>query len=241
MKVWAHRGASAFAPENTMEAFKLAVEMNADGIETDVHLSKDNVLILMHDEKLDRTTNGTGYIKDYTYEELKQFNANYNKEGYEFCHIPTLNELLQLCKDTGILLNIEVKTDMIWYDEIERRIVELVKEYGVEDKVIYSSFNHYSLKKLKEVDPNAKVGLLYMEGLYKIWNYAVDFEAYALHPVFLACFLDNYVSNCHKHNIAVNAWTVNKMEHMIWFKQQNADGIITDDPKLGSQIRDGEY
>ena len=75
MKVWAHRGASAYAPENTMEAFKLAVEMNTDGIETDVHMTKDGVLVLMHDEKVDRTTNGTGYIKDYTYEELYQINA----------------------------------------------------------------------------------------------------------------------------------------------------------------------
>ena len=69
MKVYAHRGASAFAPENTMEAFKLAVEMKADGIETDVHMTKDGVLVLMHDERIDRTTDGTGWIKDYTYEE----------------------------------------------------------------------------------------------------------------------------------------------------------------------------
>jgi glycerophosphoryl diester phosphodiesterase len=70
--------------------------MNTDGIETDVHMTKDGVLVLMHDEKVDRTTNGTGYIKDYTYDELYQLNANYNKEGYDFCHVPTLEELLKL-------------------------------------------------------------------------------------------------------------------------------------------------
>lgn len=241
MKVWAHRGASAYAPENTMEAFKLAVEMNTDGIETDVHMTKDGVLVLMHDEKVDRTTNGTGYIKDYTYDELYQLNANYNKEGYDFCHVPTLEELLKLAKETGTLLNIEVKTDAIWYDNIEQKILDLVKTYDLEDKVIYSSFNHYSLKKLKALKPDAKIGLLYMEGLYKIWNYAVEFGADALHPVYPACFLDNYVQNCHENNIMVNSWTVNNVEHMVWFKQQNADGIITNHPDIASKIRDGEY
>ena len=240
MKVYAHRGASAFAPENTMEAFKLAVEMKADGIETDVHMTKDGVLVLMHDERIDRTTDGTGWIKDYTYEELSKYNANYHKEGYDFCRIPKLSELLQLANDTGILLNIEVKTDMVWYTDIEQKILDMVKEYGLENQVMYSSFNHYSLRKLKDLKPDAPIGLLYMEGLYKIWNYAVEFGAEALHPVYLACFLDDYIQNCHKHNVCVNTWTVNREQDMIWFKQQGVDSIITDNPKLGAQIRDGE-
>ena len=190
MKVYAHRGASAFAPENTMEAFKLAVEMNADGIETDVHMTKDGVLVLMHDEKIDRTTDGTGWIKDYTYEELSKYNANYKKEGYEFCHIPKLSELCQLAKDTGILLNIEVKTDMVWYTDIEQAILDMVKEYGIEDQVMYSSFNHYSLRKLKDLKPEAPIGLLYMEGLYKIWNYAVEFGG-QLGTTFHQCLLQS--------------------------------------------------
>ena len=240
MKVWGHRGASGFAPENTMEAFRLAVEMGADGIETDVHLSKDGVLVLMHDEKIDRTTNGTGYIKDYTYEELAKFNANYHKEGYDFCRIPTLNELLQLSKDTGVLLNIEIKTDAILYENIEDKVLALVKEYGIEDQVMYSSFNHYSLMKMKSINPSIKVGLLYMCGLYQPWNYANSVHADALHPYYPACILDDYVKNSHLHNVMVNAWTVNDEKTMRWFKKQGVDGIITDNPKLASSIRDGE-
>lgn len=240
MKVWAHRGASAFAPENTMEAFKLAVEMDTDGIETDVHMTKDGVLVLMHDEKVDRTTDGHGFIKDFTYDELYQLNANYNMEGYDFCHVPTLEQLLQLSKQTGVLLNIEVKTDAIWYEGIEQKILDLVKTYDLEDQVMYSSFNHYSLKKLKELKPDATIGLLYMEGLYKIWNYALDFGAEALHPYYPACYLDDYIKNCHEHNIMVNCWTVNKEEEMIWFKQHHLDGIITNNPKLAAKIRDGK-
>lgn len=240
MKVWAHRGASAYAPENTMEAFKLAVEMKADGIETDVHLTKDGVLVLMHDEKVNRTTDGKGYIKDFTYEELSKLNANYHKEGYDFCHVPKLEELLQLAKDTGILLNIEVKTDMIIYPNIEEKVLALVKEFGIEQQVMYSSFNHYTLKKMKELKPDITVGLLYMEGLYKPWYYAKAMECEALHPVYIACFLDDYVANCHKHGIMVNTWTVDKEEDMRWFKAQDVDGIITDDPKLAVQIRNEE-
>lgn len=240
MKVWSHRGASAYAPENTMEAFKLAVEMGTDGIETDVHLTKDGVLVLMHDEKVNRTTNGDGYIKDMTYDELYQLNANYNKEGYDFCHVPTLAELLQLSKDTGVLLNIEVKTDAILYENIEEKVLALVKEYGVEENVMYSSFNHYTLMKMKEMNPNIKVGLLYMCAIYQPWNYANSVNGDALHPYYPACFLDDYIANCHKNGVMVNAWTVNAPAQIKDFMDQGIDGVITDDPKNASKIRDGK-
>lgn len=241
MKVWSHRGASAYAPENTMEAFKLAVEMGTDGIETDVHLSKDGVLVLMHDEKVNRTTDGEGYIKDLTYQELSKLNANYNKVGYDFCHVPKLEELLQLAKDTGILLNIEIKTDAILYENIEEKVLALVKAYGIENQVMYSSFNHYSLMKMKAMNPNIKIGLLYMCGLYQPWNYANSINADALHPYYPALVLDDYIANAHKHGVMVNAWTINAKEQMIMFKHQGIDGVITDDPKTASMIRDGEF
>lgn len=95
-RIWAHRGASGYAPENTLEAFKLAIDEKADGIELDVQLTKDKELVVIHDEKIDRTSNGKGYVKDYTLEELKKFNFNYGNEKYEEVKIPTLKEVYEL-------------------------------------------------------------------------------------------------------------------------------------------------
>lgn len=236
MKVWGHRGASAYAPENTMEAFKICVEQGADGIETDVHLTKDGVCVLMHDEKLDRTCNQQGYIKDYTYEQLQAVNANYGSSEYAFCHIPSLEQLLQLAKETGIFLNLEIKTDVILYEGIEKKIADLVAQYGLENQVMYSSFNHYSLMKMKEIVPDAKIGLLYMEALYQPWFYTLSLKADALHPYYPACILDDYIANSHQHGICVHPWTVNKKEDMLWLKAQGVDAIITNDPKLALTI-----
>ena len=92
-KVWAHRGASAYAPENTLEAFKLAVDIGSDGIELDVQLSKDGELVVIHDEEIDRTSNGKGFVKDYTLKELKKFNFNHSNSKYHKVNIPTLKEV----------------------------------------------------------------------------------------------------------------------------------------------------
>lgn len=237
MKIWAHRGASQYAPENTMEAFELAIQQGADGIETDVHLTKDNQLVIMHDEKIDRTTNGKGYIQDYTYEELKAFNANYQHGDYPFCHIPLLAELLELVKKTGIYLNIELKTDVIFYPDIEKKVLTLVKEYDLLPQVIFSSFNHYSLMKLRELDPTVKIGLLYMEGLYQPWHYAKALKANALHPYYPCCELDDYIKNAHANQIYVHPWTVNDQETILKLKVANVDAIITNDPILALSLK----
>lgn len=236
MKVWGHRGASAYAPENTMEAFRICVEQGADGIETDVHLTKDGICVLMHDEKLDRTCDKTGYIQDYTYEELRKVNANDGSSEYAFCHVPSLEELLQLAKASGIFLNLEIKTDVILYEGIEKKIADLVALYGLEKQVMYSSFNHYSLMKMKEIVKDAKIGLLYMEALYKPWLYTQSLEADALHPYYPACVLDDYIANAHQQGIMVHPWTVNRKEDMQWLKKQGVDAIITNDPKLALSI-----
>lgn len=231
-KIIAHRGASGYAPENTMEAFELAVKMGADGIETDVHLSQDGEVIIIHDEKLDRTSNGLGYVKDYTYEQLSKFNMNNHMEQYEYCQLPRLCDLLALVKKHGILLNIELKTDFYAYPGIEQKVVELVKEYGVEDQILYSSFNHYTLMNIKNVDPKAKIALLYMEALVQPWDYASHIHANALHPFYPNLQIPGYLEECHKNKIIVNAWTVNKREDMANLIQLGIDGIITNYPDI---------
>lgn len=236
MKVWGHRGASAYAPENTMEAFIKAVEQKADGIETDVHMTKDGVLVLMHDEKLDRTTDHQGFIQDYTYAQLQHVNANNHRPDFAFCHIPTLEELLELAAKEQIFLNIEIKTDNILYEGIEEKVYDMVCAYGLKDQVMYSSFNHYSLMKLKAYAPEVRVGLLYMAGLYQPWHYAKQLNAVALHPYYPCCQLDDCIAQAHAHGILVHPWTVNDPRDMKRLQQEGVDAIITNDPKLALSI-----
>jgi len=109
LKVWAHRGASGYAPENTLPAFALAVEQGADGVELDIQLTKDGQIVVIHDETIDRVSNGSGWVKDYTLSQLKKFNFNKTFPEYGFVTIPTLEEVYDLLKDTGLTVNVELK------------------------------------------------------------------------------------------------------------------------------------
>ena len=144
-KVFAHRGASGYAPENTLEAFALAGEQGAQGIELDVQLTKDGEVVVIHDETIDRVSTGKGAVRDYTLEELRRFSFHNHKKEYEGVQIPTLREVLEQVKPGGMEVNIELKTGIYWYPGLEEKTVELVKAAGMENRVIYSSFNHYSV------------------------------------------------------------------------------------------------
>ena len=109
-KVWAHRGASAYAPENTLEAFLLAAEQGADGVELDVQLTKDGEMVVVHDEEIDRVSDGSGFVKDYTLAELKNLNFNKTHPEYQNVKIPTLREVYEALKPTGMTINVELKT-----------------------------------------------------------------------------------------------------------------------------------
>ena len=109
--VWAHRGASGYAPENTLPAFEMALEQGADGIELDVHLSRDDAVVVIHDETLERTTDGTGWVADRSLDDLKAMDASFGREGFAGTRIPTLDEVLALVADAGVAVNIELKND----------------------------------------------------------------------------------------------------------------------------------
>ena len=134
--VWAHRGASGYAPENTLKAFQKAVEMGADGVELDVQLTKDGELVVIHDETVDRTSDGSGWVKDFTYARISRCNYNRtHKEGYERAMIPTLEEVYELLKPTGLTINVELKTGVVFYPEIEERVLDLTARMGLEERV----------------------------------------------------------------------------------------------------------
>jgi glycerophosphoryl diester phosphodiesterase len=227
---FAHRGASGEYPENTMLAFEKAVEMGCDGIETDVQLTKDGVLVLCHDELLDRTTDGTGLLAERTYEELNKLNAAAQWEGkYSNIKIPTLDELLEFSRDKSILVNLEIKNSVIDYKNIEKMIIDKIYNYKIQDRVIISSFNHYSIARCRAIDSSIKLGVLYCSKLYEPWNYAKQVGADALHPLFYT--LDEQdIKAIKKAKLSINTYTVNEEKYMRQLIALGIDGIITNYP-----------
>ena len=239
-KIWGHRGASGYAPENTLEAFGLAVEQKADGVELDVQLTKDDKLVVIHDETIDRVSGQHGFVKDFTLEELKRLNVNRTIAGYKAVQIPTLEEVYDLLKGTGMVINVEIKSSIIWYPDIERKTLELTKRMGMEDKVIYSSFNHYSVRKIKEMNADAQTGILSGDVLCDVVNYCKNVGADALHPFYVHRFMDSIWQEYKESGIQVHTWTVNDEADMRFFIEQETDAIITNYPAKALQVRDNQ-
>lgn len=227
---YAHRGASGYYPENTMLAFEKAIDLGCDGIETDVQMTSDGELVLIHDELVNRTTNGTGFVKDYTLKELKKLNAGkWFNSKYKHVRIPTAEELIILAKEKNILINFEIKTGIVMYPHIEEKLISLIMKHDIGDKVILSSFNHYSMVTCKEISKEIKTGLLYMEGLYKPEVYCKSVGADALHPLFYA--VNNEIVKAAKaEGLKVNPFTVNEEIYMMNLILAKVDGIITNYP-----------
>lgn len=164
MNIWAHRGCSQMYPENTITAFEKAMNISGlAGIELDIQLIKDGELVVIHDEKLDRTTDGTGFVRDFTFMELSSLHIDAGTGKAE--HIPTMKEVLSLLKprlkvENGIMLNIELKNGVFPYPGMETKIAALVHEYDVQDAVVYSSFYADSLVKLHAIDNDVRIGVL---------------------------------------------------------------------------------
>ncbi len=213
----AHRGASAYYKENTMLAFKKAIELGCDAIETDVHLSRDGRLVLIHDDKVDRTTNKKGYVKDYTFRELSKLG------------IPSLEQLIVLTKRQRIILNIEIKTGPSWYEGIEEKVVETLKRYHIINSTIVSSFNHYALVRVKELCREVQIGLIYAEVLYKPEKYCQYVGAEAIHP-FYRTLTRSIVESLHAAGFKVRPYTVNSEGAMRRMIDMEVDMIITDYP-----------
>ncbi len=235
--VWAHRGASGYAPENTLEAFEKAVEMGADGIELDVHMTKDGKVVVIHDEKVDRTSNGTGFVKDFTCQELKTLDFSCGMEGFKNVRIPTLKEVLGLLRGTNLKLNIEIKCDRVIYPTICEELHKIVGQMGMEDRVIYSSFNHYMLAKMREINPEAKIGLLYDCAIINPWEYATRIKAEAIHPHYLIpLYVRDTVEMCHENGVAVNVWTPNDADTIQMLADIGVDAVITNYPDVARSV-----
>ena len=186
MKIWAHRGCSQRYPENTRLAFEKAMEIkDLEGIELDVQLTRDGELVVIHDERVDRTTEGIGFVKDYTLAELKRLHIYADKNPGQ--QILTMEEVLDLTAErmkAGMKLNIELKTSVYPYPGIEEKLIELVHKKCASEaaaNIVYSSFYALSLEKIRALEPKAEIGILdgkVSDCLFKLKGLGAD----ALHP-----------------------------------------------------------
>jgi len=230
----AHRGVKAYAPENTMASFQLAVESKADGVEFDIKLTKDGEIIIIHDLTVDRTTNGTGRVKDFSLAEIQKLDAgNFFSAKFIGEPIPLLSDVLKNLP-SHFIINIEITNYGSVFDGLAKKAVNLVKELGVEKHVIFSSFFPTNLLITKKNAPEIPVAILANAGLSG-WlsrsNLISGISPQYVHP-YLSDVNKNFVDRQHDMGRKVNVWTVNDPGEIERLANIKVDGIITDDPLL---------
>lgn len=235
-KNFAHRGFSGKYPENTLMAFQKAIEVGADGIEHDVHYTKDGVLVVIHDERVDRTTDATGYVRDFTYEELSKLDASYKFKEFGVQRIPTLREYMELVKDKDIITNIELKTGVFEYPGIEKMVCDMIHEYDIKDRIIISSFNHYSVLRMKALDPTMKCGLLEESWLLNAGAYVAASGVECYHPMYKN-MTPEIVAEIKSHGLEINTWTVNEADEIREMFERGVDSVISNYPDVVNQVK----
>ena len=244
-QVWAHRGTGGwdrqYAPENTMPAFEKAVQMGADGVELDVQLTKDGEVVICHDEWLDRTSNGHGELRELTLAELKRLDFSKTHPEYGFTPIPTLAEFLDFMRGNELVINIELKTGRFRYPGLEEKTVRLVGEFGMAERVWYSSFNHESVMRAKEIARGSHFAFLLAQVFLDMPAYALRHGIEALHPDSAILGLcPDILAQAHTAGQRVHVWTVDSRFEMKEMCRLGVDAFVTDCPDNGRRIVD-EY
>lgn len=238
VEIWAHRGAKAEAPENTLAAFAVAIDVGADGIEFDVQLSSDGYPVVIHDETLERTTNGHGWVKDHTLAELLALDASGGADGFAGESIPRLEQVLALVAPTPLRVNIELKNSEIDYPGLEEAVLAAVAEAGMSRRAVYSSFSADSVRRLVALAPDAEVSLIYSRPLIRPLRTAEALGASGLHPDRRLFRGAGWVRRAHLRKLAVRVWVANTAERMTTLIRADVDGFFTDDPRLAVRVRD---
>lgn len=242
--VLAHRGANKVAPQNTLPAFQKALDFNADGLETDVHLSLDGHIVICHNYTIDETSNGTGRVDEMTLCQLKSYDfGSYFSDEFKGVTLPTLPELLDLTKSMK-LINIEIKPPQKDCDLV-KKVVEAIHEYGIVENSIVSCFDPECIRLVKEIDKNVKTGLLYEDDklgneimTFGVAKYCKQLNADAAHP-HRKLITEAEIIDLHNLGIAVNPWTVNKEEEIVRFTQWGCDALISDVPDYCLKVLKG--
>ncbi|MFJ6264663.1 glycerophosphodiester phosphodiesterase [Lysinibacillus xylanilyticus] len=239
MDIFAHRGVSAHYPENTMAAFVAASKLPITGIELDVHLTADRELVVIHDETIDRTSNGSGFVKDYTLQELRAFDyGSWFSSKFDGEGIPTLGDVLELFAGTNHRINIELKTDVFPYNGIEALVIKEVAAYQMTERVIISSFNHESIQIVAQRAPYIEKAALFAEILVDFSGYTAQIPADAIH-VSLPTAFRRSIQEALNEGAIVRVYTVNDVEQAKQLQQLGVQAIFTDDPeKIVSGLTD---
>lgn len=237
-QIFAHRGSKSNRPENTLAAFSEAVRVGADGIELDVHLTKDNQVVVIHDESIDRTTNGTGFIRDLTFEEIRQYSAgSWFDTQYKFEKVPLLSEVIDLLKElafTGVF-NIEIKTDHYQYIGLEKKTSDLLTSQPLPFSHIYCSFNLQSLEYLHTLEPESDLCYLMSTSDKKIKTGLTTQFITSLHPSIN--WVKKNTNLIKKIKKPLRVWTVNNDLDIYLAFNQKLSGIITDYPEVALKIK----
>lgn len=236
IKIYAHRGYSGVYPENTMLSFMKAIEARVDGIELDIHYSKDKEIMIQHDEAMKRCTGLEGFIFDYTRSELEKINAGVVKDNeFGFTPIPSFDEYLDYIKDKKITTNVELKTAPVYYDGIEEKAVEMIYKAGLENNIIFSSFNWLSIVRVKKIAPEIPAGLLIDQRLFGMGALLGKEKMDFFHPYYATVDVDA-VKDMHSYGVGVNVWTVDEEPEVLSMMSFKVDGIITNQPERVRKI-----
>jgi glycerophosphoryl diester phosphodiesterase len=237
--IFAHRGASAYAPENTLAAFELALRQGADGIELDAKLSADNQVMVIHDQSVDRTTTHKGRVRDLRLVDLRKMDAGSHFDiAFQGEPIPTLEEVFKAVGQLTII-NVELTNYASPTDDLPEKVAELVKRHRLNQRVIFSSFNPIALARIRRLIPEAPLGLLALPGrkgyLARAWvGRLLGYQN--LHPE-LSDVKPSLVDGLHKRGRKIFVYTVNQEADMHRMFSMGVDGIFTDDPVLAEKVR----
>ena len=231
-QIWAHRGSSKMFIENSIPAFQQAIDAGAEGVELDVQRTKDGQLVVFHDEKLKRLTGRDNYLGELIWSELQKLTLGSTDEK-----IPSLEEVLLLFKDTDLTVNIELKNNIFFYSGMEVEIYDLVQTLGLGNQVLYSSFNHVSMKKMVEIAGASKCAILTSDILVGPWMYVQNTGAKAFRPMINHLQQKHLVQKCREHGLKVHVWTVDEDSYIYASLLLDVDAIITNEPEKALKLR----
>src|SRR6266702_7074370 len=233
-RVWVvgHRGAMGHCPENTLASFERGLELGADWIELDVHLSRDGALVVIHDETVDRTTNGSGLVQEHTLAELKKLEAGaWFGAAYAGQRILTLDEVLVWAQSTGTVLDIEIKNAPVYYAGIEENVVRTLDRHGMTGQAIVISFDHRAVQRVRALDSRIVTGVLYACRPVDALSLARDAGADALLPHW-AYVTSSDVRAAHDAGLSVAPWTSSDPTILRSLIDAGVDGIGTNHPDV---------
>lgn len=230
MKIYAHRGCSGDYPENTLAAFKAAAKLPITGVEIDVQLTKDGEMVILHDEKVNRTTDGKGYLKDLTLNEVRKLDAgSWFSEEFAGEKIPTLDEVFDIFQDTNHRLNIELKTDVFPYEGLVNKVLQAAEKRGFTDRILISSFNHEDVQTVSH-KKTVECAILTLDVYVDVYDYARVVGTNRIHMSLPGAFR-RMATDALRKGAIVYVYTVNNLDYARELQKIGIHGIFTDFPE----------